>query len=276
MFDLIITGGTVRQGGVNIGWDQYPYVAWGSSLIDYLPHWVAADGRDALVERLRDDATRQAIRAEIEEAVRQNQLPLCAAPWDTVRIALVNSIPNQPLEGRSVAEIAAEQNRDAVEIVFDLLADEKGAVKTLVFCVSEDDVRTIMQHPLTAIVTDGRAVAPYGILGRGKIHPRYYGAFPRILGRYVREEKLLSLEEAIRRMSLLPAQRIGLADRGCIAPGKIADLVVFDPATNQDAATFEQPHQHPAGISWVVVAGEVVIDREKHTGNMCGKVLAPG
>jgi N-acyl-D-amino-acid deacylase len=264
---------SVRSGGVNIGWDQYPYVAWGSSLIDYLPHCVAADGRDALEERLRDMATRQRIRAEIEQAVRRNDHPLCAAPWDTVRIALVESMANQPWEGHTIAQIAVEQNRDPLEVVFDLLADEKGAVKSLVFCMSEDDVRTIVQHPQTAIATDGRAVAPYGVLGRGSIHPRYYGTFPRVLGRYVREEGLLSLEDAIYKMTLLPAQRIGMANRGCIAPGKVADLVLFDPATIQDVATFEEPHQYAAGIRWVIVAGEVVIDHGEHTGNMCGKVL---
>jgi len=120
---------------------------------------------------------------------------------------------------KRVAEIAAGQGRDPYDVVFDLLADEKGAVKTLVFCISEDDVRTIVQHPLTAVATDGRALAPYGILGRGKTHPRYYGAFPRVLGRYVRKERLLSLESAVHKMTLMPAERVRLWDRGRIAPG---------------------------------------------------------
>jgi N-acyl-D-amino-acid deacylase len=262
-----------RERGVEVGWDQYPYVAWGSSLIDYLPHWVAADGRQALAERLVDGATRQAIRAEIQGAVQQGRHPLCAAPWDTVRIALVESASNRPLEGRSIAQIADEQSRDPLDVAMDLLADEKGAVKTLVFCVDEDDIRTIMHHPLTAIATDGRAMAPYGPLGRGMTHPRYYGTFPRVLGRYVRGEKLLSLESAIHKMTLMPAQRIGLRDRGRIAPGMAADLTIFDPATIQDRATFEQPHEYPAGIAWVILAGEIVIDHGQHSGKMCGQVL---
>ena len=262
-----------RERGIDVAWDQYPYVAWGSSLIDYLPHWVGADGRDLLSQRLSDEPTRQAIRTEIDEAVRQGQHPLCAAPWEAVRIALVESTHNQPLEGLTIAEIATARNRDPLDVVFDLLADERGAVKTLVFCVSEQDIRTIMQHPLTAIATDGRAVAPYGVLGRGKIHPRYYGTFPRVLGRYVREENLLNLESAVHKMTLLPAQRIGLADRGRVAPGLAADLVVFDPSSICDRATFEDPHQYPVGIVWVFISGNLIFDHQEHTGALCGQVL---
>lgn len=262
-----------RERGLEVTWDQYPYTVWGSGLIDYLPHWVTADGREKLAERLRDEAVRQAIREEIKQEVQSGQHPLCAAPWETVRIALVESPDNVSLEGKSIAEIAAEQHRDPYDVVFDLLADEKGAVKTLLFCISEDDVRTIMQHPMTAIATDGRAVAPYGILGRGKTHPRYYGTFPRVLGRYVREEKLLNLESAIHKMTLMPAERIGLCDRGRIAPGMVADLVVFDPASIRDEATFQDPHRYPTGIVSVIIAGQVVIYDGKHTGKMCGQIL---
>ena len=265
-----------RERGVDVAWDQYPYVAWGSSLIDYLPHWVAADGRERLAERLLDAAVRRAIRAEIEEEVGNGRHPLCAAPWDTVRIALVGSAANRHHEGRTIAQIAASEGRDPLEVVFDLLAAERGAVKTLVVCVDEGDIRTILRHPLTAVVTDGRAVAPYGVLGQGMIHPRYYGAFPRVLARYVRDEKLLTLESAIHRMTLMPARRIGLHDRGRIAPGFAADLTIFDPATIQDRATFEQPHEYPAGIAWVILGGNVVVEQGEHTGRMCGHVLRRG
>lgn len=265
---------TARERGIEVTWDQYPYTAWGSGLIDYLPRWVAADGREKLAERLRDGSSRQAIRMEIERDVRKGQHLLCTAPWETVRIALVESPDNVPLEGKSVTEIAAEQHRDPYDVVFDLLAVEKGAVKTLVFCINEGDVRTIMRHPLTVIATDGRAVAPYGILGRGKTHPRYYGTFPRVLGHYVREENVLSLESAIHKMTLMPAERIGLCDRGRIAPGMVADLVVLDPATICDKATFREPHQYSAGIVSVIVGGEVVIDEGDHTGKLCGQILA--
>jgi N-acyl-D-amino-acid deacylase len=265
-----------RERGVQVAWDQYPYIAWGSSLIDYLPHSLVADGRDALTRRLTDEPTRQAIRNEINEAVRQGQHPLCAAPWEAVRIALVESSHNRRLEGLTIAEIATIRNQDPLDVVFDLLADERGAVKTLVFCVSEEDIRSIMQHPVTAIATDGRAVAPYGVLARGRIHPRYYGTFPRVLGRYVREESLLSLESAIRKMTLLPARRVGLAGRGCIAPGMAADLVIFDPASVCDRATFENPHRYPVGIVWVLIGGDVIIDHQEHTGALHGQVLLHG
>jgi len=262
-----------RERGVEVAWDQYPYTAWGSGMIDYLPHWVAADGREKLLERLRDETVRRAVREEIERDVQSGKHPLCAAPWEVVRIALVESPDNVPLEGKSVAEIAAEQQRDPWDVVLDLLAEEKGAVKTLVFCISEDDVRTIMRHPLTAIATDGRAVAPYGILGKGKTHPRYYGTCPRVLGRYVREEKLMSMESAINKMTLMPAERIGLRDRGQIAPGMVADLVIFDPATIGDKATFRNPHRYPRGIVSVMIEGQVVVYRGRHSGTMCGQVL---
>jgi N-acyl-D-amino-acid deacylase len=234
---------------------------------------VAADGREKLAEHLRDETIRQTIREEIEHDVQTGQHPLCVAPWDIVRIALVESPDNVPLEGKSVTEIAAEQGRDPYGVVFDLLADEKGAVKTLVFCISEDDVRTIMRHPLTVIATDGRAVAPYGILGRGKTHPRYYGTFPRVLGRYVREENLLSLESAIHRMTLMPAERMGLRDRGRIALGMVADLVIFDPAIIRDEATFQEPHRYPTGIINVILGGQVVMQEGQHTGRLCGRIL---
>jgi N-acyl-D-amino-acid deacylase len=262
-----------RGRGVEVAWDQYPYTAWGSGLIDYLPHWVADGGREKLVERLRDGSVRQAIRREIERDVQNGQHPLCTAPWDMVRIALVESPDNLALEGKSVAEVAADRGWDPWDVVFDLLADEKGAVKTLVFCMSEDDVRTIMRHPLTVIATDGRAVAPYGILGRGKTHPRYYGTYPRVLGRYVREEKLMSLESAIHKMTRLPADRIGLSDRGRIGLDAVADLVIFDPATIRDKATFRDPHRYPQGIASVILGGQVVIDGQRHSGKMCGRVL---
>lgn len=265
-----------RESGVDVAWDQYPYVAWGSSLIDYLPDWVAADGREKLAERLLDTAFRGPIRAEIEDAVANGRHPLCSAPWDTVRIALVGSEANRHYEGRTVAQIAASEGHDPLEVVFDLLAAEQGAVKTLVFCVDEGDIRTILRHPLTAVATDGRAVAPYGVLGQGMIHPRYYGAFPRVLARYVRDENLLTLESAIHRMTLMPARRIGLHGRGRIAPGLAADLTIFDPETVQDRATFEQPHEYPAGIAWVILGGEVVVEQGQHTGRMCGRVLRRG
>jgi len=270
---LLATLEAARERGVEVAWDQYPYTAWGSGLIDYLPHWVGADGREKLVERLRDETVRGAIRNEIERDVQSGQHPLCTAPWEIVRIALVESPGNVALEGKSIAEIAVEQRRDPWEVVFDLLAEEKGAVKTLVFCISEDDVKTIMQHPLTVIATDGRAVAPYGVLGRGKTHPRYYGTCPRVLGRYVREEQLMSMESAIHKMTLMPAQRIGLPDRGRIAPGMVADLVIFDPATVRDEATFDDPHRYPRGIHNVIVGGQVVIDEGRHSGKMCGQIL---
>jgi N-acyl-D-amino-acid deacylase len=262
-----------RERGVKVGWDQYPYTAWGTGLIDYMPQWVAADGREKLAARLRNEEIREAVKEEIAEAVKEGRHLLCAIPWEAVRIALVGTRGNKPLEGKNIAEIAAEKKQGPLDVVLNLLVEEKGAVKIVAFGISEDDVRTIMKHPATAIGSDGRAVAPYGALGRGKIHPRYYGTFPKVLGHYVREEKLLGLEEAIRKMTSLPAERMGLSNRGRIAVGAAADLVIFDGAAIIDKATFSKPHQYPEGIIDVIIGGQIVVHKGKHTGAMVGQVL---
>jgi len=139
--------------------------------------------------------------------------------------------------------------------------------------MGEEDVRTVMKHPLSMIGSDGWALAPYGVLGESKTHPRSYGTYPRILGKYVREKKVLSLEEAIRKMASLPAQKLGLGDRGMIREGMWADVVVFNPEMVVDKATYENSHRYPEGIEYVLVNGEIVIDEREHTGALPGKVL---
>ncbi|MBT8372908.1 MAG: amidohydrolase family protein, partial [Deltaproteobacteria bacterium] len=148
-----------------------------------------------------------------------------------------------------------------------------GSLETLVFCMDEDDIKTIMKHPRTIIASDGRAVATYGQLNQGSTHPRYYGAFSRVLGKYVRDEKILSLEQAIKKMTSMPAEIMGLDNRGILAAGKIADITIFDPKTAGDVATFESPHNYSKGIGKVIISGEVIIDRGKHTNKMVGRII---
>jgi len=259
--------------GVDLSWDQYPYVAWGTGLVDYIPRWVHQEGHQKLIEYLSEPSTRKRIRQEIEASIKLGNHAYNTAPWENVQIAKVRSPEYQLIEGKRVSEIAQELDVDPIDIVFDLLIAEKGAVSTLVFCMDEEDIKTIMRHPKTVIASDGRAVATYGELNKGSTHPRYYGAFPRILGKYVRDEKVLSLENAIQKMTSMPAEIMGLNNRGTLAPNNIADITIFDPNTVSDMATFENPHQYPKGIETVIISGDIIINQGEHSNKMAGTVL---
>jgi len=260
--------------GVRLSWDQYPYIAWGTGLVDYIPDWVKLEGPRKLVQKLSEPISRKKIRREIEKSIKTGNHPYNAAPWENVQISLVAASENKAMEGKTVAEIAQELDMDPIEFVFDLLVSEKGAVKTIVFCMDEADIQSILKHPKTIIASDGRAGAVYGPLDTGRTHPRYYGTFPRILGKYVRDEKLLSLETAIRKMTSMPAAIMGMHNRGTLAPNMVADITIFDPKTVTDIATFEYSRQYSKGIEAVIVSGQIVINQGIHTGNMAGKVLS--
>jgi len=260
--------------GVRLSWDQYPYVAWGTGLVDYLPNWVIEDGNDKMIKYLSDPHKRQGIRAEINEEIEQGIHAYNTAPWENVQIAMVHSEKYKGIMGKRISVIAKELGVDPLDFVFDLLIHEKGAVKTLVFCMDETDIKTIMCHPSTIIASDARALATYGELHKGSTHPRYYGAFPRVLGKYVRGERILSLEEAIKKMTSMPAEILGLKTRGCLAVNMIADVTIFDPEVVIDKATYEDPHQYAVGIDNVLLKGKVIIDEGEHTGQMVGNILS--
>jgi len=256
-----------RSRGVDITCDQYPYVAGSTGLGSLLPAWAHEGGRERLLERIRDPKTRE----DIKRAMRGGSFGVDSPGWDSI---LISTCPrNRDLEGKNLAEIAGARRADPYETVFDILLEGEGAASMIVFSMCEEDVRRVMRSPLTMVGTDGTAAAPYGPLGLGKPHPRWYGTFPRILGRYVREEGVLSLEEAVRKMTSLPAQKLGLHDRGLIREGMHADITVFDPTEVSDRATFAQPHQYPQGIEYVFVNGRVVVERGEHTGALPGRVL---
>ena len=177
------------------------------------------------------------------------------------------------MQGRSVAELAAERGISPALFVVRLLADEDALVGFIAFAMSEEDVRLVMRHPCVAIGSDAAATAPGGDRGLDKIHPRAYGTFPRVLGHYTRDERVLTLEDAVRKMTSLPAARIGFTDRGRIAEGAFADLVAFDPERVRDTATYQAPHSFPVGIPWVWVNGTAVIEEGRHTGATPGQVL---
>jgi len=175
--------------------------------------------------------------------------------------------------GRSIDEIAKIQGKELSDAVFDLLIEEEAGVSIVSFGMSEEDVRRVMRSPFMMVGTDGSAISPNGVLGRGKPHPRFYGTFPRILGHYVNRERVLTLQEAVRKMTSMPAQKIGLRDRGLLREGMVADIVIFDADEILDQATFTDPHRFPKGIHYVMVKGMVVVRKNKHTGALPGKAL---
>lgn len=256
-----------RRRGLDISCDQYPYVAGSGSLSTIIPQWAQAGGVNAMVERLRQPAVRQRIRNEFElEDVPGWDNYVKATGWDQIIITWVKSNCNKDLEGLSVHDIAERQRKDPWDVVADLLVEENGVVQMIAFIMDEADVQTVLAYPGTMVGTDG-------IEGIGKPHPRLFGTFPRILEKYVRELSVLTLEEAIRKMTALPAARLGLNDRGVIKKGMGADLVIFAPEEIEERATYADPYRQPAGIEYVIVNGEISLKRNEPTGIYAGQVL---
>lgn len=259
-----------RARGVDIACDVYPYTASSTGLSVILPQWIFDGGLEVAIERLKDGAVRESIRplVEEEEGLKRG--------WDKTVISSVTKEHNKRFEGKNLVEVAAMTGKDPFTAALDLIIEESAAVQTVRFGMCEEDVEYVLAWPESSIGSDASVRAPYGPLGRGKPHPRSYGTFPRVLARYVRERRVLRLEEAVRKMTSLPAQRIGIFDRGVIRPGMVADLVVFDPERVADTATYDDPHRYPVGIDWVLVAGRPVIECGEHTGAAPGRVLRRG
>lgn len=266
-----------RARGVAVSACQYPYTAGATSLTATLPGWVQEGGREAMLRRLRDPRLRRRIRQEIETATEGWENLVKGAGFEGIQIASVPPETDESIVGKTIARIAAERRQDPWETLFGILVDYEGRVGAIYHMMSEEDVRTAMRFPWVSVGTDSGAIRPDGPLGRGQPHPRAYGTFPRILGRYVRDEQVLSLAEAVRKMTSLAAAQLKIPERGVIREGYFADLVVFDPRQVRDTATFEQPHQYPVGIVTVVVNGVVTVDRGEHTGAKAGRALfGPG
>ena len=261
-----------NDSGLDITYDMYPYTAAGAGLNQTIPLWAQAGTLDKYMSRLKDPNTRRKIREEVAEGIG-GIIPL----WDTWKIAYINNESNKHLLGLSVEEIAKERNVEPAEAVLQLVEEEKGSVPTRVHNRVEGDVRYFMSHKLGMIGSDGRAMSTDGFYKKALPHPRYYGTHPRILGRYVREKpSVLTLEDAIYKMTGFPAQRLNLQNRGTIEIGKIADIVIFNPDEVIDKATFEEPHQYAAGIPFVLVKGIPIVDKGVHTQASPGKVLRRG
>lgn len=263
-----------RAGGADVTADTYAYTAWFNSFSAFIPAW-AHDGGDAkLIERLKDPAMRARIRKDMLTPSDDwdNEWQEIPGP-EAVMIGVVQTPKLVPLQGKTLADVAKMWGKDPIDTIFDLLIEDQAFTEVAVFGMSEPDVVLALQQPWVSIDNDSSGTSPQGLLGQEHPHPRAYGTFPRILAKYVRDEKKLRLEDAIRKFSALPAQRMRLTDRGVLKSGMWADIAVFDPEKIHDLATFENPNQLSVGMDYVLVNGVPVIDQGRMTGALPGKVL---
>jgi len=262
-----------RAAGADVTADTYAYTAWYNDFSAFIPPWAHDGGTAKLVARLQDPATREKIRKDMLTPSKDwdNEWQEIPGP-DAIMIGAVENQTLLSIQGKRLSEIAKLWNKDPMDALFDFLIQDP-STGVAVFGMSQPDVTLALQQPWVAIDNDSEGTSPEGILGQAHPHPRAYGTFPRILAKYVREEKVLSLEDAIRKFSALPAQRMRLTDRGVLKAGMWADVVIFDPATVHDRATFDNPNQLSEGMDYVLVNGVPVIDQGKMTGALPGKVL---
>ncbi len=279
MRDVISRIEAARARGLDITADQYPYVAGATSLGANVPPWAHEGGTARFLERLKDPATRAKLKTEMRAP---------SSNWENFYLGagggegiLISSVLNRELakyEGKRLNEVAKLMGKnDEIDALFDLLIDDNAQTGMVVFLMNEDDVKLALKQPWVSIGVDHGAVALSGPLAEGRAHPRGYGSFPRILGRYVRDERILSLEDAIRKMTSLAANRVNLVDRGLVKQGYFADVVVFDPRQVGDVATFEDPNRLSTGMRYVIVNGAMVVFAGKQTNALPGKPLrGPG
>jgi N-acyl-D-amino-acid deacylase len=267
-----------RKAGTKVTADMYTYTAAGTGLDACLPPWTADGGYQALFKRLRDPATRDKIAAEVRVASdKWENLYLAAGSPEKILLSGFKSEKLKPLTGKSLAEVAKMRGKDPIETAMDLIAEDESRIDTIYFLMTEENVKKEITKPWVSFGSDEASQAPEGNFLKSNCHPRAYGNFARVLGKYVREEKILTLEEAIRKLSGLPATNLGLDRRGFLKEGMFADVIVFDPATIADRATFEKPHQYAVGMKHVFVNGVQVLKDGEHTGAKPGKALwGPG
>jgi N-acyl-D-amino-acid deacylase len=263
-----------RKSGIDVAANTYAYTAWFNSLSAAIPPWAHDGGDKKLIERLKDPAMRARIRKEMETPGGDwnNEWQEIPGP-EAILLCAVQSPKLVPLQGKTIAEIAKLWNKDPIDTVFDILIEDEAFTEVAMFAMAEPDVTLALQQPWVSICNDSQGTSPEGLLGKEHPHPRAYGTFPRILKKYVREEHKLTLEDAIRKFSALPAGDMRIADRGVLKAGMWADLVVFDPETIRDMATFEKPNQLSEGMRFVLVNGVPVIEEGKMTGRLPGKVI---
>jgi N-acyl-D-amino-acid deacylase len=267
-----------RRRGLKITADVYPYVAGSTSLSACLPPWALEGGTDRMIARLKDPQTRERLKWEISaDSKTWENIYLGSGGPSGIMIASVVNRDLDSSQGKRLSEVAKEQNKDPLEALFDFIIADHGQTGAIFFMMKESDMQAALKSPFVSICTDNGARAADGPLAGSKSHPRGWGTYPRILGKYVRDEKLMSLEFAIHKMTGLPASNVGLKNRGLIREGYFADITIFDPKTVIDRATFEDPNQYPVGINFVIVNGQVEVDNGQRTPALAGRVLrGPG
>jgi len=279
MPEIISMFDDARRKGHDIRANVYPYNAGQNNLRAIIPPWAHDGGNEAMLERLGDPEMRARMKKDILEGIDgwYNHLLAVGGDWNRILLVGLTTSSNRPFVGKRMSELVEARGGDPVEVLFDVLLEEGGSVRAVYFHHQEDDMLYALKQPYTSVGSDGSAVSPDGAYADMHPHPRWYGTFPRVLGRYVREMKELTLPEAIRKMTSMNAAKIGILDRGLIREGFRGDVTVFDPDTVIDRATFENPHQYPDGIPYVIVNGVLVLDGGNHTGELPGTVLrGPG
>jgi N-acyl-D-amino-acid deacylase len=267
-----------QKEGLNVRANMYAYTAAGTGLDACLPPWTEDGGYEALYKRLADPATREKIAAEVKiDSDQWENLYLAAGSPDKILLVGFKSEKLKPLTGKSLAEVAKMRGKDPITTIMDLISEDRSRIDSIYFLMSEENVKKELARPWISFGSDEASQAPEGVFLKSNPHPRAYGNFARVLGKYVRDEKIISMPEAIRRLSGLPATNLGLDHRGFLKEGMFADVVVFDPKTIADRATFEKPHQYAVGMKHVFVNGVQVLKNGEHTGAKPGRaVWGPG
>src|SRR6266700_1024665 len=276
--DLLSRIEAAQQEGLKITADMYTYTAGGTGLDASLPPWTEDGGYPALFKRLRDPATREKIKAQVRTPTNEwENMYLAAGSPEHILLSEFKSQKLKPLTGKTLAEVAKMRGKDSIDTAMDVIAEEESRIGTIYFMISEDNVKKELAKPWISFGSDEASQPPEGVFLKSNPHPRAYGNFARVLGKYVRDEKVIPMKEAIRRLSGQPATNLGLDHRGFIKEGMFADVVVFDPATISDRATFDKPHQYAVGVKHVFVNGVQVLKEGEHTGAKPGRALwGPG
>src|SRR5262245_8978975 len=268
-----------RDEGFDIRANVYPYTAGQNNLSSIVPPWAHDGGREKMLERLKDPSARKRMREEVMNGLPNwyNHYLATGDGWAGMLLVSLKAERNKPFQGKRMSDLIAARGGHPADVLFDVLLEEGGSVPTVFFHHSEPDMQLILKQPWTSIGSDGSAVSPDGPTGRTHPHPRYYGTFPRVLGRYARELKVITLAEAVKKMTSMNADKLGIVDRGRLKEGLAADVTIFDQDHVIDRATFEQPHQFPVGIKYVIVNGVVTVENDQHTGALAGRVIyGPG